>query len=134
MTKAQLDQLIGKVVGDWQLTKLLGSGKSAGVFRGVRDSETAAVKIFDPSLVEEFGKTSQLNRIERELRLRGHHHPNLVKIIDGGECKITGTLYVVMELIDAPNLASVIMTMPRDRIRTIISQVAAAARYLLAGC
>src|ERR1700694_2583923 len=89
MTKAELDNLIGQTVGDWKLEKFVNAGKSAAVFRGVKASEIAAVKIFDPALVEEFGRDSQLNRILRELTLRGHGHPNLVKIFDGGECKTT---------------------------------------------
>lgn len=131
MTNSELEKLIGMTIGEWLLTELLGSGKSAGVFRGVRGAEVAAVKVFDPALVEEFGKLSQLNRIERELTLRGRYHTNLVKIFDGGECKVTGNLYVVMELLEAPNLSSVLSKVPRERIRLIISQVAAAARYLL---
>jgi serine/threonine protein kinase len=130
MTRTELDQLLGKTVGDWQLVGFVDAGNSAAVFRGVKDSQIAAVKVFDPSLVEEFGKERQLKRIELELTLRGHDHPNLVEIFDGGECKTTGRLYIVMELIDAPDLASVIGKVPRDRIRPIIAQVAAAARYL----
>lgn len=131
MTKAELDNLIGQTVGDWKLEKFINAGKSAAVFRGVKASEIAAVKIFDPALVEEFGRHSQLNRILRELTLRGHDHSNLVKIFDGGECKTTGYLYIVMEFIEAPDLASVIDKVPRDRIRPILAQVADAARYLL---
>lgn len=131
MTKVELDNLIGQTVGDWKLISFVNAGKSAAVFRGVKDSQIAAVKIFDPALVEEFGRDSQLNRISRELTLRGHDHPHLVKIFDGGECKATGHLYIVMEFIEAPDLASVIGRVPRDRIRPIIAQVADAARYLL---
>jgi serine/threonine protein kinase len=88
------------------------------------------VKVFKKSLVQEFGKQEQLERIERELTLRNHDHPNLIQILDGGECPKTGFLYVVMELIDAPNVASVISQIPRERIRSIIAQIADAAHYL----
>jgi eukaryotic-like serine/threonine-protein kinase len=131
MTKTELDNLIGQTVGDWKLVKFINAGKSAAVFRGVNGSQTAAVKIFDPALIEEFGRASQLKRILRELDLRGHAHPNLIQIFDGGECKATGHLYIVMEFIEAPDLASVISQVPRDYIRRIIAQVADAARYLL---
>ncbi len=126
----ELDHLIGSTVGNWRLVSYLGEGNSAAVFRGERGSETAAVKVFKRALVDEFGKDRQLERIRRELTLRGHDHPNLIQIFDGGQCEITGHLYIVMELINAPNLASVIGDVPRERIRTIISQVADAARYL----
>src|SRR5687767_5946377 len=83
MTKTELENLIGQTVGDWKLVKFIKAGKSAAVFRGANSSQTAAVKIFDPALIEEFGRESQLKRILRELDLRGHAHPNLVQIFDG---------------------------------------------------
>ncbi len=126
----ELDHLIGSTVGNWRLVSYLGEGNSAAVFRGERGSEIAAVKVFKRALVDEFGKNRQLERIRRELTLRGHDHPNLIQIFDGGQCETTGHLHIVMELINAPNLASVIGDVPRERIRTIISQVADAARYL----
>jgi eukaryotic-like serine/threonine-protein kinase len=125
-----MKELIGREIGGWQLFELLGEGNSAAVFSGSRGSDVAAVKVFKKSLVEEFGKAEQLQRIERELTLRGHDHPNLIKILDGGECQVTGFLYVVMELVEAPNLASVIGAIPRERIRSIVAQVADAAHYL----
>jgi serine/threonine protein kinase len=122
--------LLGREIAGWKITGRLDSGKSAVVFRASRDSEAAAIKIFDPEMVERYGKNVQLARIERELRLKGKHHPNLIKILDGGECNSTGYLFVAMELIDAPNLASVLSTVPADRIWGLISQIAGAARFL----
>jgi serine/threonine protein kinase len=53
-----------------------------------------------------------------------------VRILDGGLCEKSGFYFVVMEFIGAPNLATVISDVPRDRIWPIISQVARAARFL----
>jgi serine/threonine protein kinase len=64
------------------------------------------------------------------LSLRGLHHPHLVEIIDGGECEQSGLIYVVMELIEAPNLATVLSDVPRDRIWPMMAQLATAARFL----
>jgi serine/threonine protein kinase len=125
-----IDRLLGKNVGGWDIVGHRGTGKSAVVFDATREGRTAALKVFDPALVEASGKDKQLKRIDRELTLRGKHHPNLVEILDGGHCVTTGHLFVVMELIDAPNLASVIDDFPRDKIRPIIAQVASAARFL----
>ena len=130
MSESTLKNLIGETVGDWLLVEYIDAGNSAAVFRGVNGSQIAAVKVFDPSLVAEFGKERQLKRIHRELTLRGHDHPNLIRIFDGGECKKTGRLFIVMEFIDGPDLASVISQVPRDRIRPLVAQIAAAARYL----
>ena len=117
-------------LGDWTIGEPLGSGKSASVFRAARGSSAAALKIFDPFIVEKYGKDTQLARLGRELSLRGLHHPHLVDIIDGGECSKSGLIYVVMELVESPNLATVLPDVPRDRIWPIIAQLAAAARFL----
>jgi serine/threonine protein kinase len=123
-------ELVGREVGDWRIEGRIDQGKSAVVFRAAGDGGLAAVKVFDPEMVERYGKTTQLARIERELQLRGRHHPNLIKILGGGECAKTGYLFVAMDLVDAPNLGSVLKSVPPARIWPIISQVASAARFL----
>jgi hypothetical protein len=128
--KRLIDDLIGKTVGGWRILGHLGTGKSAVVFRASRDDEERALKVFDPDLVQRAGKDRQLKRISRELSLKDKLHPNLVRVFDGGECPDTGYFFVVMELIDAPNLAEVLTDIPRDSIRSIIAQVADAARFL----
>ena len=88
------------------------------------------MKVFDPELVERFGKTKQLARIEREMALRENEHEHVVKILDGGECENTGHLFVAMECVESPNLASVLKVFPREAIWPIISQIADAAKHL----
>jgi len=130
MTPQETNTIVGSTIGGWRVLELLGAGKSATVFKAVRARKNAALKVFDSRLVDEFGRESQLNRIQRELSIKNHSHPNLVKILDGGECSTTGHLYVAMELVNAPNLASVITKVPRSSIRRIISQIASAAKFL----
>jgi serine/threonine protein kinase len=125
-----IESLLNKKVGGWTIVRHCGTGKSAVVFEARRDTRIAALKVFDPDLVELSGRDTQLARIDRQLQLRDKSHPHLVKIIDGGACAETGHLFIVMELLDAPNLASVLTSVPRDRIRPIIAQVASAARFL----
>ena len=84
-------------VGGWNIKGFYGKGKSAVVLPATRGIETAAIKIFHPELVERYGKATQLERILREKSLIGASHPNLVSILDGGECAATGHLFVVME-------------------------------------
>jgi len=122
--------LLGTTVGGWTLTNACNAGKSAVVLKGERSGETAAIKIFDPELIDRFGADRQSARIERELTLRGKEHPNLVRIIDGGLCEESNYWFIVMEYIDAPNMAAVLETVPRNQIRALISQVAGAARFL----
>lgn len=123
-------ELMGRTVGGWLIRRNLGAGKSAVVFEADNEGRSSALKVFDPELVERFGKETQLARIERERSLIGQHHPHLVRILDGGECAASGYLYVAMEFIDAPNLASSLTLVPRDKIATILRQIASAARFL----
>lgn len=123
-------ELHGQLIGGWIIRRYLGAGKSAVVFEGEKDGNQAALKIFDPEHVERFGKSTQLERINRERNLVGEHHPNLVQIFDGGECCDSGYLYVAMEFIDAPNLSESITLVPRDKIASILQQIASAALFL----
>lgn len=128
--KRLIAELMGKEIGGWKIKSHRGQGHSAVVFDAVRDGEVGALKVFDPDLVDRSGKGKQIARINRELALRGESHPHLVRVLDGGLCTKTDYLFIVMELLDSPNLASVIDTLPRDRIRPVISQVASAAKFL----
>jgi serine/threonine protein kinase len=123
-------ELIGRRIGGWEVQRLVNAGKSAVVFAASKDRQHSALKIFDPELVERFGREIQLARINRERNLIGERHPHLVQILDGGECSATQHLFVAMEYIDAPNLGASLTLVPRDKISTIIHQVASAARFL----
>lgn len=124
------EELLYKSVGGWQLTSYIASGKSALVFKGERDGVVGAVKIFDPELIERFGEDVQTARISRELTLKNDSHDNLIGILDGGMCTIHKLYYVIMQYLDEPNLATVLSDVPRGRIWPLVSQVAAAARFL----
>jgi serine/threonine protein kinase len=123
-------QIIGREVGGWRALELLGSGKSALVLRASKGEQIAAVKVFDPQLIQKYGEANQLGRIEREKRLIGKSHPNVVGIFDGGKCGATGHLFVAMEHIRAKDLSQVLTVVPRDKIRPLVAQLAQAARFL----
>lgn len=96
-------ELVGKTVGGWNIKSYINHGKSAVVFLAERSGTTAALKIFDPEIVERYGRDVQLTRIDRERTLIGKSHPNLVAIYDGGE---DGEfLFVAMEYFPGSNLA-----------------------------
>ncbi len=122
--------LVGKSVGGWLVQKFINNGKSAVVFESEKDGQKAALKIFDPELVEKYGREAQLERIERERFLIGVKHPNLVQIFDGGACENSGLLYLVMEFIKAPNLKDSLTLVPREKISTILNHIASAAKFL----
>jgi hypothetical protein len=70
-----------KVLNGWIVGDYINSGKSALVFKTSQGSTHGAIKIFDPELIERFGKERQEERINRELTLLGAHHENLVTIL-----------------------------------------------------
>jgi len=123
-------ELIGHQVGGWQIQRFINAGKSAVVFAARNDRQQAALKIFDPELVERCGRATQLARIDRERSLIGERHPHLVQILDGGECPATQYLFVAMECIEAPNLGTSLTLVPRGKISSIIHQIASAAQFL----
>jgi eukaryotic-like serine/threonine-protein kinase len=130
VAKRMTEELTGKTVGGWTIGSYLGAGKSALVFECAKEQVIAALKVFDPDLVNRYGKSVQLARINRELSLTGKHHPNLVQIYGGGECKETGYLFVAMELIRGQNLEEQLASIPRQKISKILSQVTSAAMFL----
>ncbi|ASR89081.1 protein kinase domain-containing protein [Alcaligenes faecalis] len=122
--------LLGKEVGGWHVDSFLGKGKSAVVLACSRGSESGAIKVFHPELVERYGRATQLERILREKSLIGTSHPNLVRILDGGDCQKTGYLHVVMERIPHPNMHDVLSNIPFEMIPSLMAQIASAARFL----
>ncbi len=118
------------VVGGWTIEGVYGSGKSAVVFRAGKDGAQGALKVFHPELVERYGRHVQLERVQRETNLVGAHHPNLVRILDGGACPHTGQLFVVMEPLAEKNLQQALHEIPPENIASIIAQLASAVRFL----
>lgn len=123
-------ELCGGIVGGWKIVTHIGQGKSAVVFRGEKEGQIAAIKVFDPEIVERYGEKTQLVRISRELLLCGHDHGNLVTIFDGGKCDITNYCYLAMEYIPTPNLEDLVPDIPAKCIWTVINQIASAAQFL----
>jgi serine/threonine protein kinase len=123
-------ELVGKHVGGWSIRSLINNGASAVVFEAERDLNVAALKIFDPELVERVGEDKQLARISAELKLVGHSHDHLVRIFDGGKSADAGYCFIAMERLQLPALSTHIADFPVDQIRPLIAQIASAAKYL----
>ena len=122
--------LIGSTVDGWLIEDTLGNGKSAVVLSAAKAGVEGAIKIFHPELIERYGKDVQLERINRERKLIGYEHSNLVRILDGGECAETGHLHVVMERLPYKNLHDKGSLVPPENYGSLISQIASAARAL----
>lgn len=123
-------ELKGHNIGAWTILDYLNYGKSAVILKADRDGSLAAVKVFDPDLVERFGRDTQLARVEREKILIGKKHPHLIEVFDGGECTETGFIFIAMAYLPHKNLAEMIERVPREKLFQIISQIASAANFL----
>lgn len=121
-------ELLDQTLGGWLVEKYINHGKSAVVFLASKGVQKAALKVFDPEIVERYGRDAQRKRIERERSLIGKSHPNLVSVYDGGEHG--RFFFVVMEYFDGKNLAEVLLVVPPSEVRSIISQIALAAKFL----
>jgi serine/threonine protein kinase len=128
--KKMAKELVGKKIGGWTIRGYVNNGKSAVILRATRSKKEVALKIFDPDLVSRFGREAQLARVEREKDLIGKRHPNLIEIVDGGECQNTGYIFVAMAYLPGKNLSEILDILPRDRIFPLISQIASAAKFL----
>lgn len=128
--KALENTLAGKLVGGFQILKLLDHGKSAAVFLSSKDKVHFAIKIFDDELISKYGDEAQFERIRREIKLKDSPHENLVNIVEGGICPITSNHFIVMEFIEGRNLKSCLSELDQDDIWHYILQLAAASKHL----
>jgi serine/threonine protein kinase len=128
LARKMTEELKGQTIGGWLVKDYKGFGKSAVVFLASKGEQKAALKVFDPEVVDRYGRDSQRKRIERERSLIGKSHPNLIGVYDGGEDG--HSLFVAMEYFAGTNMAQALLEIPPSEIRPLISQVASAARFL----
>lgn len=127
--------LVGQSAAGWNVQAYINCGKSAAVFKARNGDRLAAIKFFDPEIIEKHGAEIQLQRIEREKLLIGKTHQNLVQIFDGGlwtgpNLPLGDLYFVVMEYLPWQNLADALAGVPVGAERSIIRQLATAARFL----
>ncbi|MEV4630459.1 protein kinase [Micromonospora sp. NPDC049523] len=119
--------MAGRVIADrYELQTMLGRGGMAVVWRGVdlRLGRSVAVKLLNPAGMAD---PSMLERFDREARTAARlGHPNIVAVHDVGSDG--GEPYLVMELVDGPNLATLLGNgpLPLDRALEIAGQVCGA--------
>src|SRR4030043_74679 len=101
--KRMAAELVDHQMSCWTVREYINYGNSVVILRATRDAKEAALKVFDPDLVERFGLATQLSRIRRETDLIGKSHKNLIEIMDGGECTSTGYLFVAMAYLPHKN-------------------------------
>lgn len=94
------NEMIGKKIGHYQITDLVGKGGMGSVFKAERSDsqfhQEVAVKMIRKEVESE--DNIKRFRIEQEILAR-LHHPNICRLYDGGITQ-EGTPYLVMEFID----------------------------------
>lgn len=123
-------EIKNKKCGEWKVSEYINCGKSAIVCLGKSGRKRAALKFFDPELIERYGCELQKTRIERECDLIGEAHPHLVKIYDGGCWTAQGLFYVAMEYLPWKNLSEEISKIPDHLHALLVEQIASACKHL----
>jgi tetratricopeptide (TPR) repeat protein len=99
-TDADEQAWVGRRAGPWRITGILGRGGMGAVYEAQRDDgafqQRAAVKLIRSGLESEPVR----RRFVEERQILAHlDHPNIARLLDGGETS-TGTPFLVMEAID----------------------------------
>lgn len=130
IAKKRASELFGKRIGNWTVGEYIDSGKTAFVCEAYRNNQKYAIKIFETDFLDDKDIDELKIRLDRQLKLVGKSHENLIKIFAGGYCSESKCYYLIMEFLDAPSLSKLIKDLPRERIGPLISQIASAARFL----
>jgi serine/threonine-protein kinase len=97
------ERLGSRIAGRYRLEAILGSGGMGVLFRGIDEAteRRVAVKMLKPAHATDTGRVA---RFLRESRIASTLvHPNIATVLDSGTDE-TGTLYLVMELLEGCSL------------------------------
>ena len=126
-----MQDLVGSVLGQYNLLEKIGQGGMATVYRAQQASigREVAIKLLHRSLIEQ--DSSFLERFRREVQIIAHlQHPHILPVYDFGE--VDGQPYIVMAYMTGGTLASYIRQQGQMRlteIARIVNQLADALDY-----
>lgn len=125
-----MSSLIGRTLGQYEITDILGKGGMSTVYTGYQPSigRNVAIKVLPPhpGLDERF-----IERFELEAKTIGSlQNPHILPLYDYGKTE-DGILYLVMAYVDSGTLAEEIERgpMPLKRIEHVVRQIAGALDY-----
>src|SRR5262245_44876634 len=101
-----MSDLVGKKLGQYEITGLIARGGMATVYLGKQASmnRTVAIKVLSPHYVQD---ETFVKRFQREVQAVARlQHPRIIPVHDYGE--ENGTFYIVMAHIEGGSLAELI--------------------------
>ena len=123
------DMAEGKRIGPWRLVRRLAQGGQGAGFEAIRDDgafrQRAAIKIVKWEI--DSVDARERFRHERQL-LAGLEHPNIARLLDGGETE-EGAPYLVMEFIDGLPLTAAVQGWPLRRKLELFLEIAGAVAF-----
>ncbi|MBL9162293.1 MAG: serine/threonine protein kinase [Planctomycetaceae bacterium] len=118
----------GKILDGYEVNRLYQVGGTSVILLGVRGNERAAIKLYAKELFDESG--IELERINRQVEMKGVSHPNLVRTLGAGVCPTHGYNYLTMDFIEDPTITEIVHELTFDQIRSIAEQTAKAAIFV----
>jgi serine/threonine-protein kinase len=114
--------------GGYGYLEFLAAGGSAAVYRVVRNGESTAIKVFNPSFFDGTGGNAERHRLDVQRRLICHSCASLIQTFRVTEAE--GTAFVEMEYVEWPQLTEKLSDVPDDAIVPLISQLVEAVCFL----
>lgn len=125
-----VDELIGKVIGGYEIISRIGEGGMATVYLAKQQSmndRQVALKVLPQHFVKD---DTYMERFKREVKIVSQlEHRNIVPVYDYGE--YDGQPYIVMRYMPSGSLDDILQRgpMPTDAIDNIVSQIAPALDF-----
>ena len=128
------DPLIGRTLGRYRITALVGKGGMATVYKATHPGlgQTVAVKVMHPHMATD---PDMLGRFHNEAQAVANlRHPNIVRVLDFDV--VDDQYFMVMEYVDGPTLAAQLggvagqgRRMPPDEVLHIFEPLCSAVDY-----
>jgi Tol biopolymer transport system component/serine/threonine protein kinase len=123
------EQTVGKRIGPYRITAVVGSGGMGSIYRAARDDDEyqkeVAIKVVKPGM--DLAAVVRRFRQERQI-LAQLEHPNIARLIDGGVTG-DGQPYFVMEYVEGQPITEYCASLQLDERLELFRDVCAAVQY-----
>lgn len=129
VTNEAADELLGRHIGPYRLTRLIGRGGMGAVYEAVRDDDQfqqrVALKLIKRGMDSDFVRERFLR--ERQI-LAGLEHPHIARLFDGG-ATAEGLPYFVMEFVEGEPITDYCCRLSLDEKLKLFRDVCAAVQH-----